>query len=550
MSRHFTRRAVISGAGASALAFSGAGFAGAAVTARGFVFESHNGGERRMPGDRGLAGVMVSNGCDIVRTAVDGSWSLPLAPGDSVFVIKPPHWATPRGPGGIPRFSYLYQPAGSPRHMSRAVPLVAPTGDVPASIDFALVRRDEPRAFQAFLVTDTQPDSDTELSYVRDDIIAGLLARSAAFGIHHGDVVGDNLGLYPRYLQLLGATGVPWHHCAGNHDINRDAHDDAQSRETWKRTFGPRYYAFQHAGATFLILDNVDYSGSADGRYRGMLGARQLAFVRNVLRHVPMQDLVVLSMHIPLRCLLDPTNPADTTADYQALLRLLAGRPHTVSFAGHLHATEHHYLEHDVGVGTSRPHHHHVLTAASGSWWSGPQDYRGIPSADSCDGTPNGFHVLSVDGHRYATEFVPACSKQSVPMRAIIEGPQTQAHGARHAGSGLMIPASALSEARLVVNVFDGGPRTRVSCVIDGQGRALPLQRASMIDPTVARLFAADVPRKDWVKPMPSAHIWTMQLPTALSLGPHRITVHTSDEYGRERRSHLMLEVVGSALHG
>ena len=89
--------------------------------------------------------------------------------------------------------------------------------------------------------------------------------------------------------------------------------------------------------------------------------------------------LVVLSMHIPLRCYLAPDDPADTTADYRDLLRLLKGRRHSVSFAGHLHATEHHYLS--LGGGTA-VHHHHVLTAGSGSWWSGPRDARGVDAGD------------------------------------------------------------------------------------------------------------------------------------------------------------------------
>ena len=50
--------------------------------------------------------------------------------------------------------------------------------------------------------------------------------------------------------------------------------DDSASRETWKKVFGARHYAFQHAGATFLVLDNVEYFGQASGRYRGSLGAR------------------------------------------------------------------------------------------------------------------------------------------------------------------------------------------------------------------------------------------------------------------------------------
>ena len=52
-----------------------------------------------------------------------------------------------------------------------------------------------------------------------------------------------------------------------------------------------------------------------------------------------------------------------------------------------------------------------------------PQDTRGIPSADSPDGSPNGFHVLAVDGPQYTTSFVPAAGKSRAQLRAIVDGP-------------------------------------------------------------------------------------------------------------------------------
>ena len=67
---------------------------------------------------------------------------------------------------------------------------------------------------------------------------------------------------YPRYLKILGAGGIPWHHCPGNHDIDKGAASDQASRDTWRRTFGPRHYAFQYAEATFIILDNVTIMGT------------------------------------------------------------------------------------------------------------------------------------------------------------------------------------------------------------------------------------------------------------------------------------------------
>jgi C terminal of Calcineurin-like phosphoesterase/Calcineurin-like phosphoesterase len=549
MTAGLSRRSVIAGAGASALALTGTGFAQPHTIARGVVFEDTRGDGRRRAGDPGIAGVMVSNGRDVVLTSEDGTWSLPVEPGDSIFVIKPPHWRTPASVGGVPRFSYVHQPDGSPRHLGTHFPLIGPTGPLPASLDFPLTRHEEHAEFEALLVSDTQPENAAELDFVRDDIIAAMLGTEAAFGINHGDVVADDLSLYPRYLQVLGSTGIAWHHCPGNHDLNHAALNDQTSRETWKAVFGARHYAFQHASATFFILDNVEYFGRADRRYRGWLGPRQLQFVANVLRHVPPERLIVLSMHIPLHCHLDPHNAADTTGDCRHLLALLAGRPNTVSFAGHLHATEHHYLHGAQGFAGPRPHHHHVLTAASGSWWSGPPDHRGIPQADSSDGTPNGFHVLSVSGHRYTTRFTPAASKAPAQLRVLIDGPHCRrADLAQPAGKlGLSVPSAALPHCHVLANVFDGGPKTRVTYEIIGHAKEIPMQPAPIPDPLMVDLFASNAPRKSWAQAVASSHIWKAALPGTLGPGAHTLVVRARDEYGREHVARAVLEVAAGS---
>ena len=551
-----TRRQVIAGAGASALALTtGTGFAEPPAIASGHVFHDRRGTGRRRAGDPGIPGVMVSNGRDVVLTDSEGRWRLPVADGDSVFVIKPPNWTTPAGPGGVPHFSHLHRPWGSPKDIPYRHAGIAPTGTLPATIDFPLSRQDESARFEVVLMADTQPENGVELAYLRDDIIAGALACGAAFGINHGDVVFDDLSLYPRYLQILGASGIPWHHCPGNHDIDSGARDDSTSRETWKRVFGPRHYAFQHAGATFIMLDNVHYFGynpgtPKSGRYCGQIGEQQLQFLRNVLAHVPPEQLVVLSMHIPLVNYLDPSSAADTTFDRRALLELLSSRPHTVSFSGHMHLTEHHYLGAADGFRRPTPHHHHVLTAASGGWWGGPKDWRGIPSADSQDGNPNGFHVLAVDGCNYTTRFVPAVGKASAQLRAVVDGPHRRnTHTGTHARATGAIAPTELSQCELVVNVFDGGPSTRVSYEITALGaQATPMRHAAARDPYVDRLFAEHASvQKPWVRAVPSSHIWKAPLPAGLRPGTHCVTVKAADEYGRRHSAHVLLEIAGGS---
>ena len=542
-----TRRELIAAGGASALALSaGMGLSELPTVASGVVFDDRNGSGRRRPGDPGIANVMVSNGRDVVLTDADGRWRLALADGDSVFLVKPPHWNTPLRGGGLPHFSYLHQPRGTPPDVDYRHAVLDPTGPLPASIDFPLQRQPEAPQFEALLLADTQPENGAELAFLRDDIIAGTLDCGAAFAINHGDIVFDDLSLYPRYLEMLGATGIRWHHCPGNHDINSEARDDRFSRETWKRVFGPRHYAFQHADATFIVLDNVHYYGynpgaARSGQYCGRIGEEQLRFVRNVLAHVPADGLVVLSMHIPLATYQDPASPADNTADRLALLELLRGRRHAVSFSGHMHLTEHHYL----AAGTDSeadPHHHHVLAAASGGWWGGPRDRRGIPFADSQDGNPNGYHVLSVDGSRYETRFVAATGKTAGPLRAVVLN-----HSRREPAllSDAPIQADALGNCELVVNVFDGGPRTTVTCEIGGRKPALiALRRTAAADPFIADLFKRTAAfQKPWVQAVPSSHLWTTPLCVDLEPGAHRLTLRAVDEYGRAHTAHMVLEV-------
>ena len=100
----------------------------------------------------------------------------------------------------------------------------------------------------------------------------------------------DDLSLYPRSNRIIGTIGLPWWNIGGNHDLNFEAPDRRYSRETFKRVFGPNYYAFFYAETLFLMLDDVDYLGvdagkrpQGGGKYEGQARCAQLEFIRNVL---------------------------------------------------------------------------------------------------------------------------------------------------------------------------------------------------------------------------------------------------------------------------
>ncbi len=503
----------------------------------------------------GIPGVMVSNGHDVVKTDNDGRWSLAVRDGDSLFVIKPSGWSLPVDAAtNLPHFAYVYAPDGSPDLGFRFAG-VAPTGALPDSIDFGLRRAREQPRFDAVLFTDPQPESLAEVGYIRDDVVSVVEAEQAAFGITHGDVMFDDLSYYPRYNRIVGTIGLPWFNCRGNHDMNLEAPDNTHAAETFKRVFGARWHAFQYAGATFILLDNVDYLGTDPskpngfGKYRGSFGDRQLGFIRNVLANVPRDDLVVLSFHIPLKTLFS-TDAANNTVDARDFLAAIGTHSNTVSFCGHTHTNEHWYFTAADGYAAGT-HHHHILAAVSGSWWSGPFDARGIPMALQSDGSPNGFHILSIDGRSYTTTLVPAHDPARGQMRLMLDsqvhGPNLEVIREYQAGTLLAGPIAAdrLGSSRLVVNLFDGGPRSKVEVSIGGSPYQ-PLRKVERLDPFVVEVYERNrESKKPWVEAGRSSHVWQLALPANLEPGTHRVAVRATDEYGRPHATSMVLEVTG-----
>lgn len=532
-----TRRETLAGAAALTLA-AGSSAAAEAKEAVGTVFGLD--GSTRAP----LPNVLVSNGQEVVRTDSQGRFRLPM-PGDgAVFVIKPPGYALPRDADNVVRHSYIHQPDGTPKDIGLRYRGVDPTGPLPAAIDFTLTKQDEPEDFDVLLFTDPQPETRRELDHVRDTAVARAMSIPAAFGITTGDVLFDDLSLYGRSNSIVGRIGIPWYNLPGNHDLNMQAADARYSRETWKRVFGAPSFAFQHGRVLFVLLDNVVWLGPpvpiGASTYEGRIGERNLALLRNLLAEVPADTLIVLATHIPLHTDATPSGPQNNTADRAALLDILRGRK-VLAICGHTHTTEHHYLAEGV--------HQHVMTAVSGSWWSGPDTRTGIPSADSRDGTPNGFHVLSVRGTDYTTRYVPAQGEPDGAMRIAFESQirvgAPEVVRAMRPMEALRPPIleDALADSTLVVNVFDGGPKTSLSYRIGTQAPQ-PLVRTRRPDPFVTELFARyPDTKKAWVGAIPSSHIWTAQLPADLPPGAHRITIEGSDEYGRPLRSAAVLEI-------
>ena len=528
-----------------------------AIDASGRVFLDSNKNGLLNAGERGIAGVRVSNGLDVVTTNDEGRYTLPIDEQSIIFITKPRDYAIPVNAHMLPQFYYIHQPAGSPAGMRYEG--IAPTGPLPEQIDFPLIERQESAQFEAILFADPQPQTQRELDYIRDDVVAELIDTQAAFGITLGDILYDDLSMFPRYNALIAQIGIPWYNVPGNHELNFEADSDEYSLETFKKFFGPPYYAFEYADALFVVLDNIDYQGNGkadpgdvrgNGGYEARISKRQLRWLEKELEFVDKDRLVFVATHAPLGN--EVTSSA--TDNRRGLFQLLSGRPNLYSVAGHTHTNNHLYFGEEDGFDGPGTFHHHVLATVSGSWWSGPFDERGIAISDQRDGTPNGYHILEVDSTdlvvRYKGAGKPA--DQQMRIRFDVTHHQLEANGMRDFRAGQLLDGrmsqDELAAASIMVNLFDGGPKSQVSYrVNDGVYR--PLERNLRKDPYMLEQFvrhASD--KKSFVQATVSTHLFEADLDADLPPGVHTVTVRAADEFGRIHHGHAILEIIaGSA---
>ena len=529
-----------------------------AETAKGRVFNDLNGNGTFDAGEPGIAGVRVSDGINVTQSDAQGAYSLEIGDEAVIFVTKPRGYGVPVDKDQLPRFYYIHQPNGSPSGLR--YPGIEPTGPLPDQINFPMIQRDEPTSFEAVLNADPQPQTEIELDFIRDDVVTELIGTTAKFGITMGDIMFDEMSLFPRYNAIMGQIGIPWYNVPGNHEINYLAEGNRYARETFKRYFGPRYYSFEYGDALFVMLDNIEYQGNGEGDpgdvrgtggYVANIGKVQLAWLKQELEFVEEERLIFVGMHAPLASYLSPDATGINTADRRELFKLLSGRPNLYSVAGHTHTTEHVYFGKEDGFRGPGEFHHHVLSTVSGSWWSGPFDERGVPTTDQRDGTPNGYHILEIDGTDLKLRYKAAGRSASYQMRILFD---VAFHGLTKDGmrdfrTGELFDGRMMKDqvpaAEILVNLFDGGPKSIVEFRID-EGEFLPMQRVLRKDPFIIEVFARnEATKKSWLEATPSSHIYAADLPDDLEVGVYTVSIRAQDEFGRVHHGHAVLEITG-----
>jgi hypothetical protein len=312
----------------------------------GVVFEDANGNGRRDPGERGLAGVSVSNQHEVVESGPDGAYRL-ASPGYGVVFVSIPNDHRASGP--------FWKP-------------VPASGG--ASVDFALAARPAPATFTFIHASDTHVSKESLGRLQEFRSIAE--ARRPDFVLVTGDLVRDALrvgeaearGYFDLFLDEARRFSAPIWSVPGNHEnFGIERHLSLVSpthplygKGMYRQRLGPNYYSFNYGGMHFVGLDSVDI---ADFWYYGHVDAVQLAWLRADLEHLPTGTPVVTFNHIPfvsavdemdgyrddgaaptLIKLGDRTVFRHTVSNFTEVLAVLASRDWPLALGGHFHTRE------------------------------------------------------------------------------------------------------------------------------------------------------------------------------------------------------------------
>jgi hypothetical protein len=372
-----------------------------------------------------------------------------------------------------------------------------------AAASFALERLEASDLRHAFLLlADTQTQNAFEIGRLHAETVPDVratiraLGERPAFGIACGDIMFDDLSLYPEYERAVAAAGVPFFQVVGNHDLDFEGRTDEATVATFESRFGPGHYSFDRGEVHYVVLDDVLWHGTG---YVGYLDADQLQWLAGDLALVERGRTVVVSLHIPVASTRAArTGDSDASAsesvnNREALYRLLEPyRAHVL--AGHTHEHEHVFAS---GV------HEHVHGTVCGAWWSG----------EICwDGTPNGYGVYEVDGSEVRWRYKSVGHPAEHQMRVYAPG------------------ADPTAPTDLVANIWDWDPEWKVVWFQGGERRG-ELSRRVGLDPASVKAHtgASLPPRRTWVEPTPTGHMFYVAVPP----GEGDLRVEATDRWGR-----------------
>lgn len=435
---------------------------------------------------KGIGGVVVTDGYNFAQTDSDGGFTIEVDRRARHIYISTPSGYLVENKGSIPQF-------------------FLPVSDSTKSYDFTLTENPNDDTRHTFFATaDVQVTSKEDIARyatIAEDM--RLLAESVGgdyFSVDCGDIVGDSPWLYPHYLEVADAAGIPVWRILGNHDMNYNGKCFETSYKTFEEIFAPNYYSMNRGKAHYIFLNNNFYIGR-EYFYMGYYTEALLEWLEKDLSYVPADGLVFVIQHIPAR--LSPEQApfeyngfviAEQTTNAGALFELLKGHKKSHIISGHMHYNLN--LEHVEGP------MEHNSGSVCGTWWRG----------DVClDGTPMGYGVYEVDGTDVSWYYKASEREKEYQLRAYKPGSKADQPSA--------VVANVWNyDSKWSVELYEDGKKTADMTQFEGYDRA-----AYELCSDKEKVVYA------WISPVPTSHLFWAEPKNPNA----KIEVRATDRFGR-----------------
>lgn len=285
----------------------------------GVVFLDVNANGKRDAGEKGIAGVAVTDGVDIVETGDDGAYNISIHP-DATIPWTPARTISISWPDG-------HWPVG--KHWQRL-------SDIPdgKNADFALRPDKQTLPFAFSHITDDHGSGGTYQAFSRD---LKLLGGMSKFIVDTGDMLYANYSVPAAAIgpyRALAANikkadfGVPLFGVPGNHDnVGTTMKPEEYDREhplfchgLFTRHIGPVRWSFDYGGCHFVGLDWKQPAAGME-KWENIAPQEAVDWFAKDLARVPKDRRVFVFIHFPTG-----------VDDYHKLI----GRA-SWSFGGHAH---------------------------------------------------------------------------------------------------------------------------------------------------------------------------------------------------------------------
>ncbi len=443
-------------------------------------------GSVRTAEGKGIGGVVVTDGYNFAQTDSEGGFTIEVDRRARHIYISTPSGYLVENKGSIPQF-------------------FLPVSDSTKSYDFTLTENPNDDTRHTFFATaDVQATSKEDIARyatIAEDM--RLLAESVGgdyFSVDCGDIVGDSPWLYPHYLEVADAAGIPVWRILGNHDMNYYGKCFETSYKTFEEIFAPNYYSMNRGKAHYIFLNNNFYVGR-EYFYMGYYTEALLEWLEKDLSYVPEDGLVFVIQHIPAR--LSPEQApfeyngfviAEQTTNAGALFELLKGHKKSHIISGHMHYNLN--LEHVEGP------MEHNSGSVCGTWWRG----------DVClDGTPMGYGVYEVDGTDVSWYYKASEREKEYQLRAYKPGSKADQPSA--------VVANVWNyDSKWSVELYEDGKKTADMTQFEGYDRA-----AYELCSDKEKVVYA------WISPVPTSHLFWAEPKNPDA----KIEVRATDRFGR-----------------